>query len=391
MKINSVDKEKLCNILLHHPFFGQGGRIGTNKILQGAGLPEGFINSLYYIPNLVLFAEIIFDELKNIHSLIGKTNYSGLGALAKYLLDDSKIVDNTKKIFLSYFITKYKLIRNQEVIEDIIFRYNHFRQVNNERLDLGWTSQKLPPSILSELTPETVVFSEVPFLNSSMLTKGSRVTSSVCKIETVDGIAFGTGFLVAPDLILTNYHVIPKARAVDKKTKARFLDIMDEYGNRQRGFVVDIKELITFSEYDKNDSSEYLDFSLLKLSVNIEEKFQIKPIIINPEVISNEGDMSIIVQYPGGKSEAGQPLQFVLDAKSKIIKKVKNRIRYTTNTRNGSSGAPVFNLNWEVIGIHHASATTDERIHNAEDIYAYNQGISIKPIYEQIKKYLTIN
>jgi len=61
-----------------------------------------------------------------------------------------------------------------------------------------------------EARPE-LILGESSLLPFHFLRTGERVGRSVVKIRRGDG-ACGTGFLVAPDVLLTNHHVLPDAQ-----------------------------------------------------------------------------------------------------------------------------------------------------------------------------------
>jgi V8-like Glu-specific endopeptidase len=54
------------------------------------------------------------------------------------------------------------------------------------------------------------------------------------------------------------------------------------------------------------------------------------------------------------------------------------RVRYTTNTERGSSGAPCFGLDWKLIALHHYGDP-------AYGSPKYNQGVPIHLIRERIR------
>ena len=57
-------------------------------------------------------------------------------------------------------------------------------------------------------------------------------------------------------------------------------------------------------------------------------------------------------------------------------------IQYLTSTKNGSSGSPVFNDNWQVLALHHAGGTLKEPSTNRR--YARNEGILISAILKDL-------
>lgn len=60
------------------------------------------------------------------------------------------------------------------------------------------------------------------------------------------------------------------------------------------------------------------------------------------------------------------------------------RIHYRTPTEGGSSGSPVFNRQWSLIGLHHAGSETMPMLNNKQGTYAANEGIWIQAIIQAI-------
>jgi V8-like Glu-specific endopeptidase len=56
------------------------------------------------------------------------------------------------------------------------------------------------------------------------------------------------------------------------------------------------------------------------------------------------------------------------------------RLHYRAPTEGGSSGSPVYNGQWKLIGLHHAGDETMRRLNGAEGTYAANEGIWIASI-----------
>ena len=56
------------------------------------------------------------------------------------------------------------------------------------------------------------------------------------------------------------------------------------------------------------------------------------------------------------------------------------RIHYRAPAKPGSSGSPLFNEHWELIGMHHAADSAMRRLHGFEGTYEANEAISIHAI-----------
>jgi len=59
-------------------------------------------------------------------------------------------------------------------------------------------------------------------------------------------------------------------------------------------------------------------------------------------------------------------------------------IHYRAPTEAGSAGSPVFNSDWKLIGIHHAGGTNMRKLNDKEGTYAANEGIWIQSILRQV-------
>jgi V8-like Glu-specific endopeptidase len=62
------------------------------------------------------------------------------------------------------------------------------------------------------------------------------------------------------------------------------------------------------------------------------------------------------------------------------------RLHYRTPTEGGSSGSPIFNAQWKLIGIHHAGDTNVKKLNGKPGTYAANEGIWLQSIRKAIEK-----
>ncbi len=220
----------------------------------------------------------------------------------------------------------------------------------------------------------------------------SLLRRRICRIEypTPEGDAFGTGFLVGADRILTNYHVVnpPGATAPDPSTITCRFDYAVEDGVTSKGKTValdvagwNIKQS-PYSQVDPGDSGglpgeNELDFALLKLAQPIgEETIQADPRgwidLTHPAPAPVAGDILFIVQHP-----KGDPLKLAIGA-TKGMNGNGTRVRYDANTEGGSSGSPCFDTKLRLVALHHGGDPDYWR--PAE----YNQGIPIALIGPRI-------
>jgi V8-like Glu-specific endopeptidase len=240
---------------------------------------------------------------------------------------------------------------------------------------------------------EKLVRRQVPTLKAQeMRRQMMRIEGQMCVIErriAGYGQALGSGFLVGPDVVLTNYHVVENYLQGNQaqNLQVRFDALLQEEGVRQpeEGSVVPVEAIPIARPYTPDDSgnvkkppsADDLDFALLLL---VEEagKAQVGGVagpgqskiargwlqLPDPAPVLEVGDPLIIYQYPGGRE-----LMMAIDTEA-IVGTVWDglRLRYRNNTERGSSGSPVFNFAWELVALHHGGAPGPEPA-------AYNQGI----------------
>ena len=67
------------------------------------------------------------------------------------------------------------------------------------------------------------------------------------------------------------------------------------------------------------------------------------------------------------------------------IDEAERLVHYRTPTDPASSGSPVFNTEWQVIGLHHGGSTKTPRLHGPGD-YEANEAISLSAIREAMQQ-----
>lgn len=169
------------------------------------------------------------------------------------------------------------------------------------------------------------------------LEKAVEVSRSVARILFPGGKVFATCFLVAPNLIMTNHHVFGKAEDTEG------VKIQFNYRKLANG------DMETPEEYTCDAKTTFitnkpLDYTLVALNTNADKGRAVLP--LQPDAALKPGSHIAIIQHP-----SGEPLQVAIRDNSLQFSDDKT-IEYLTNTEYGSSGAPVFNDNWELIALH---------------------------------------
>jgi hypothetical protein len=224
--------------------------------------------------------------------------------------------------------------------------------------------------------------------------------AQICCIEGIPG-GGGTGFLIGPDLVMTNEHVVRPISAgnvAPDQAKLRFDYKKDRDGSIVRpGTVVCLDPgnwLLDSSPHSPLDVQpgavglpdlEHLDYAVLKLKERIGDE----PIgeaatgakrgwVAFPAVPPqfDAGTLAVILQHPQGK-----PITIAFDTMIGVDDPTaRTRVRYRVDTDNGSSGSPVFDIHWNLVALHHSGDPDFSR--DAK----YNEGIPIDTIAALLRK-----
>lgn len=227
---------------------------------------------------------------------------------------------------------------------------------------------------------------------------GSLCSRSVCRMHLRNAsgstVGFGTGFLVAPGVLLTNHHVISTAE------EARFALAEFDYESDVRGVDRSMAVFAVLAD-PPPVAVQGLDFCLAAVSPrSIDGQRSLSEfgwLPLNPEPgKAFIGEYLTIIQHPQGERKQ------VCVRENKMLKydPAGNTIWYMTDTVPGSSGSPVFNGAWQVVALHHSGVpktdnkgrwlTTDGKpwdasMDEARVAWEANEGIRVSRILEYVK------
>ncbi len=201
---------------------------------------------------------------------------------------------------------------------------------------------------INELLLERVI-GRNDLLSVSYMDRGLAASRTVGCVRLFDNGQFvgsGTGFMVSPRLLLTNNHVIEDA-AIGRQARVVFNFQDDPEGNALPPTTFSLDPDTFFL------TNHPLDFTLIAVSpLAAEGMIDLQQIgwsrLIEAEGKAINGEYVTIIQHPNG-----QPKQIAL-RENQIIDVLENFLHYHTDTAPGSSGSPLFNDQWEVVGLHHS-------------------------------------
>jgi hypothetical protein len=212
---------------------------------------------------------------------------------------------------------------------------------------------------------EKVLFSEKPFEDvAPWLARLGEARRAVCRVEPqpesnpLKTRGYGSGFLIAPNVVMTNYHVAEDfwnnpAKAGRVRVRFDFERAADSpavsAGNEfalASGWPDDGGGMSGERKYPWQcvcSPVKELDFALLRVKGPAEGRKPLVPVahpFRSPESL-------IILQHPNAT-----PLQLAFGSVTAEAP-APNRVAYTVNTEGGSSGAPVFSQDLRLVAIHH--------------------------------------
>jgi endonuclease G len=158
-------------------------------------------------------------------------------------------------------------------------------------------------------------------------------------------VSRGTAWLIAPTLALTNHHVV-NART-DKEPDAGEQDLRRQAAEAMLRFDYDAKDTpaVIVRVQRLVRASTALDYALLELAEAVDRPVpQLAP---EPVTVDATSRIAVnIVQHPRGEHKH-------IAFRNNLVSGADERIlRYFTDTDQGSSGSPVCDDAWRVVGLH---------------------------------------
>lgn len=259
------------------------------------------------------------------------------------------------------------------------------------------TARPLASGGLEKLINAAAGFADIAIFRQGLAEAEVRTA----RIE-IGGKPKGTGFLVGESLLLTNWHVVKNGingavATFDKK-------VLPGGTDASKGRSVPVTSVVVHSPHEvpsieispDGPQKGTWDFALVRL----EKPVGSQPIGPEPLVEGAEprgsyqldgaqydfdpAEPLLIVGHPNAR-----PTQLSYASPSGVAyTRHQSRLRYQTNTEGGSSGSPVFNREWRVVGLHHAGGPTSISGEFNLQSAQFNQGIAIANIVSCLKEQL---
>lgn len=258
-------------------------------------------------------------------------------------------------MFIPIDLLRKNEVSNLQSQKEVASRKAAIKNKSAEELD-GTKGVMQRRAMLSAVAPESLDLAFERYIGDNDLLPINFLQIGVAKSRAIGRLryfdlrvgrnAMATGFLISPNLVLTNHHVFSDRSSF----RDPFIDFDYAYG-------VDGRELdkITF-QLDPGKffyANQALDCALVGIA-DIDESNSYPAtergyLVLNPGLGKiGIGDYATIIQYPDGN------YQEIALRENQILEMNPNALLYVADTSPGSSGSPVFNDQWQVIALHSA-------------------------------------
>ena len=172
-------------------------------------------------------------------------------------------------------------------------------------------------------------------LSIGWVSRALELAACVCRVNTPAGP--GSGFLIATDLLLTNYHVLPDAEAA-AATVAEF-----NYQAAWGGELEPVRRFTCDAAFFHNNKE--LDYAIVRVNGAPGDLYGF--VNLGQRADATVNDFVSIIQHPQGGPKK------IAFTDNKVSAVFNDLVQYSTDTEPGSSGSPVFNQDWQIVGLHH--------------------------------------
>jgi len=233
-----------------------------------------------------------------------------------------------------------------------------------------WRGPDKDPMAARKLHLQRLIMNRRRFLNIEVARQVADIARSVAKLnlsfQTEE--AYGTGFFIQKDLLLTNHHNVTHKKYGDIKAVTVEFDYEHDFVGQP---------LVLQARIDSIVKDETHDWAVIQLERSVDRA----PIALGtPWHIAND-DSVIIIQHPLGAFK-----QFAVEMMA-IQYADENIVQYLADTQDGSSGSPVFNRSMHSIALHHAEAEVEISIDNRKETMWRNEGVRIDRVMDGLKSH----
>ncbi|MEV6398640.1 trypsin-like peptidase domain-containing protein [Streptomyces sp. NPDC051907] len=193
----------------------------------------------------------------------------------------------------------------------------------------------------------------------------------------------GTGWLIAPDLLITNHHIVnarPKNSRRPLHVQPDDLQTQARHSRSRFGFDADDAETDDSTAGELVAYDEHLDYAILRLTA--EPCRPVLQVATGPLAVAENDYVAVnIIQHPGGQAKR------VALRNNLVYQADDDEVRYFTDTRSGSSGSPVLTDDWTVVALHRATKRVENVAFHGRSAAFVNVATQMSSIMRHIQEH----
>ncbi|MFN8345155.1 MAG: DNA/RNA non-specific endonuclease [Spirosomataceae bacterium] len=225
-----------------------------------------------------------------------------------------------------------------------------------------------------------------------------RKVGRIVLIEDSKKVGYATGFMVSDTLLLTNWHVFKNARSA-VESEVHFFYEYDAQGHPTPPVIFKFDPTRFFN----NELLDYCFVAVQPTDVTGNVPLDSIGYLYLDPALGKIGDVNVeklnIIHHPQGDFKQ-------ISIRENLFVDIDDtKIYYQTDTAQGSSGSPVFNDQWQVVGLHHRSVAKmsvdgkdyidqdnriipiiDGKIDVSRVVWLKNEGIRISVLLNHLKE-----
>lgn len=241
----------------------------------------------------------------------------------------------------------------------------------------GWSDTREEPVTFEAAVGRYVTISATLL---SILSDARRAVAHIA----AEGIDFqgrsgswgGTGFLIGRNLLLTNHHVLNNAAVAASASvtfdyeidRAALLGGKADIASSRKVFRLDPRRLFLSSPAQNG-----LDYAFVWIDESASAEFGFIP-MERASFLIDVKDQAFVIHHP-----AGEPKQASVDD-TDVLEVTSRVVLYASDTLGGSSGAPVFNAQGNLVALHHANRKQNMPLPDGGMTHVVNEGVKLAAI-----------